>query len=211
MIQPTLSPDGNRFAYTTGSGLTEVMDIATRTRTPLVPQVSPQPQVSRPFWSRDGSKLMVVDNDRINPRFREGYNKLRIIDIASKSAVFYPVGPAPAMISDRTEGAAAWSPDGTTVAFISDSVLKLMPTNADGSPSGPAVQLTTEAADMPSWQANSQTLLYMASGKLKKIKADGTGQEDVPLHLSYEPAAPKGRTVIRAGALWNGLDPALQR
>jgi len=211
MIQPTLSPDGNRFAYTTGSGFTEVMDIATRTRTPLVPQLSPQPQVSRPFWSRDASKLMVVDNDRINPRFREGYNKLRVIDIASKSATFYPVGPAPAVVSDRTEGAAAWSPDGTKVAFISDSVLKVMPTNADGSPSGPAVQLTTEAADMLSWQANSQTLLYMASGKLKKIKADGTGQEDVPLHLSYKPAVPKGRTVIHAGALWNGLDPVLQR
>ena len=211
MIQPTLSPDGNRFAYTTGSGLTEVMDIATRTRTALVPQVSPQPQVSRPFWSRDGSKLMVVDNERINPRFREGYNKLRVIDIATKTATFYAVGPAPAVVSDRTEGAAAWSPDGTKVAFISDSVLKVMPTNADGSPSGAAVQLTSEASDMPSWQADSQTLLYMASGKLKKIKADGTGQEDVPLHLSYKPAAPKGRTVIHAGALWNGLDPVLQR
>ena len=211
MIQPTLSPTEDRFAYTTGSGLTEVMDIATRTRTPLVPQLSPQPQVSRPFWSRDGSKLMIVDNDRINPRFREGYNKLRVIDIATKTATWYPVGPAPATISDRTEGAAVWSPDGTKVAFISDSVLKVMPTNADGSPSGPAVQLTNEASDMPSWQADSQTILYMASGKLKKIEADGTGQQDVPLSLTYKPAAPNGRTVIHAGAVWNGLSPVLER
>jgi hypothetical protein len=28
---------------------------------------------------------MVVDSDRYNSRFREGYNKLRVIDIATKT------------------------------------------------------------------------------------------------------------------------------
>ena len=153
---------------------------------------------------------MFVDNDRINPRFREGYNKLRVADIATKTATWHPVGPAPAAVSDRTEGAAAWSPDGTKVAFISDSVLKVMPVNADGSPSGPAVQLTTAVADMPSWQADSQTLLYMSADKLKKIKVDGTGLQDVALELTYKPAAPKGRTIIHAGALWDAISPELK-
>jgi Tol biopolymer transport system component/imidazolonepropionase-like amidohydrolase len=209
MIQPTLSPTEDRFAYSTGSGFIEVMDIATGTRTQLVDHLSPQPQVSRPFWSPDGTKLMVVDNDRVNPRFREGYNKLRVVDIATKTATWYAVGPAPAAVSDRTEGAAAWSPDGTKVAFISDSVLKVIPVHPDGSPAGPAVQLTNEASDMPSWQADSQTILYMASDQLKKIRVDGTGQQDVALNLTYTPAAPKGRTIIHAGALWNGIDPTL--
>ena len=80
-----------------------------------------------------------------------------------------------------------------------------MPTNADGSPSGPAVQLTSEASDFPTWQSDSQTILYMAAGKLKKIKADGTGQQDVPLSLTYTPATPAGTTVIHAGAVWNGV------
>src|SRR5262249_18198836 len=141
---------------------------------------------------------------------REGYNKLRVADIAAKTATWYAVGPAPAAVSDRTEGAAAWSPDGTKVAFISDSVLKVMPTNPDGSPAGPAVQLTSEASDMPSWQSNSKTILYMASGTLKKIKADGTGQQEIALDLRYTPAAPKGKTIIHAGALWTGLEPTLQ-
>jgi Tol biopolymer transport system component len=210
MIQPTLSPTEDRFAYSTGSGFVEVMDIATQTRTQLVDHLSPQPQVGRPSWSRDGTKIMVTDNDRVNPRFREGYNKLRIIDIATKTATWYAVGPAPAAISDRTEGAAVWSPDGTKVAFVSDSVLKVMPTNADGSPSGPAVQLTDEVADLPSWQADSQTLLYMSADKLKKIKVDGTGQQDVALSMTYTPAATTGTTIIHAGQLWTGTSPDLK-
>jgi Tol biopolymer transport system component len=211
MIQPTLSPTEDRFAYTTGSGFVEVMEIATRTRTPLVDHLSPQPQVSRPFWSADGTKLMVVDNDRVNPRFREGYNKLRVIDIASKTATWYPVGPEPASVSDRTEGSAVWSPDGTKVAFTSDAVLKVMPTSPDGAPSGPAVQITDEASDMVSWQANSHTLLYMASGKLKKIEVDGKNQQDVPLRMTYTPAAPTGTTIIHAGQMWWGGGPEMQR
>ncbi len=210
MIQPTLSPTEDRFAYSTASGLTEVMDIATGTRTQLVEHLSPQPQVGRPSWSPDGTKIMVTDNDRVNPRFREGYNKLRVIDIATKTATWYAVGPAPAAISDRTEGAAVWSPDGTKVAFTSDSVLKVMPTNADGSPSGPAVQITNEVSDMPSWQADSQTLLYMSAGKLKKIKVDGTGQQNVPLRMTYTPAAPTGTTIIHAGQLWWGGSPVMK-
>jgi Tol biopolymer transport system component/imidazolonepropionase-like amidohydrolase len=210
MIQPTLSPTEDRFAYSTASGLTELMDIATGTRTQLVEHLSPQPQVGRPSWSPDGTKIMVTDNDRVNPRFREGYNKLRVIDIATKTATWYAVGPAPAAISDRTEGAAVWSPDGTKVAFTSDSVLKVMPTNADGSPSGPAVQITNEVSDMPSWQADSQTLLYMSAGKLKKIKVDGTGQQDVPLRMTYTPAAPTGTTIIHAGQLWWGGSPVMK-
>ena len=211
MIQPTLSPTGDRFAYSTGSGVTEVMDIATRARTQLVAELSPQPQVGRPSWSPDGTKIMVTDNDRVNPRFREGYDKLRVIDIATKTATWYPVGPEPATISDRTEGAAVWAPDGTKVAFTSESVLKVMPTNPDGAPSGPAVQITDEVSDMPTWQADSQTLLYMSAGKLKKIRVDGTGQQEVPIRMTYTPAAPTGTTIIHAGQLWWGGSPVMER
>ena len=96
------------------------------------------------------------------------------------------------------------------VAFVSDSVLKVMPTNPDGSPSGPAVQISNDVADMISWQADSQTMLYMSAGQLKKIKADGTGQQDVALSLSYTPAAPTGTTIIHAGALWWGGSPIMK-
>src|SRR5262245_39532777 len=179
IITPTLSPAEDRLAYTTGTGQLEIMDLASKTRTPIVAPAAPGPQVSRPTWSPDGTKVMLVDNQQINPRFREGYNKLRVVDIAAKTGALYPVGPAPESVSDREEGAAVWSPDGTKVAFIGDSVLKVMPTNPDGSPAGPATAITSAAADMPSWAADSKTLLYMASGKLRTINADGSGAQVV--------------------------------
>jgi hypothetical protein len=148
---------------------------------------------------------MVVDSERFNSRFREGYNKLRVIDIASKVPTWYAVGPAPETISDREEGAAVWSPDGRKVAFIGDSVLKVIPMNPDGSPAGPAVQITNHSSDMPSWAADSETILYMNNGQLKKIRADGSHVELVPLNLKYKPHLGKGTTVIHAGKLWNGL------
>jgi imidazolonepropionase-like amidohydrolase len=73
------------------------------------------------------------------------------------------------------------------------------------------VQITNEVSDMLSWQADSQTLLYMSAGQLKKIKADGTGQQNVALSLTYTPAAPTGTTIIHAGALFWGGSPIMKR
>lgn len=148
MVSPKMSPSGDRIAYTALSGQLEIWDIGSQTSQLVMPQVSTQ--LSTPQWTPDASKIMLVDNQRVNNRFREGYNKLRVIDIGTKTDAFYPVAEIPQQISDREEGAAVLSPDGTTVAFVMDSVLHVMPVNADGSPNGPAVKITDEVADLPS-------------------------------------------------------------
>src|SRR5215510_13754069 len=63
---------------------------------------------------------------------------------------------------------------------------------------------------MPSWAGDSNTLLYMNNGQLKKIRADGTLVENVPLHLTYKPHLGTGTTVIHAGKLFTGLSETLQ-
>src|SRR5207245_1968278 len=42
------------------------------------------------------------------------------------------------------------------------------------------------------------------------IKVDGTGQQDVPLRMTYTPAAPTGTTIIHAGQLWWGGSPVMK-
>ena len=208
MVTPKMSPTGDRIAYTTGSGQLEIWDLASRTPQTVIAQVSSQ--VSTPSWLPDGKKIVLVDNERMNNRFREGYNKLRVIDIAGKTGTFHPVAEAPRQISDREEGAATVSPDGTKVAFIMDSVLHVMPLKADGSPAGPAVAITKEAADLPSWAGDSRTILYKATEKLKTIGADGSGAKEVPLNLTWTQAVGAGTTVIRAGRLWDGNSETLR-
>ena len=209
MVTPKMSPSGDRIAYSTLSGQLEIWNIASRSGELIIPSLSTQ--VSTPSWTPDGSKVMVVDNERINNRFREGYNKLRFIDVASKQAIFYPVAEAPRHISERDEGAAVLSPDGTKVAFIMDSVLHVMPVAPDGSPAGPARAITTEVADLPSWAGDSQAILYKSAEKLRIVSAGGGGAKDVPVPLQWTQAVPAGTTLVRAGGLWDGVSPNVQR
>jgi Tol biopolymer transport system component len=208
LVLPKMSPNGDRIAYTTLSGQLEIWNRATNTSEVIIPSVAVQ--VSTPQWTPDGRRIMVVDNERINNRFREGYNKLRVIDLATRSAVFFPVAPAPRQVAERDEGAAVLSPDGTTVAFIMDSLLHVMPVNPDGSPAGEARVVTREPADLPSWGGDSRTILYKSANRVRTIQADGSRMRDVPIALQWTQQIPQGTTLIHAGALWDGLSPALR-
>jgi len=211
MANPKLSPDGGRIAYTTLAGQLEIWNRASGSFEVIVTAVGSQ--VSTPQWTPDGRRIMVVDNERINNRFREGYNKLRVIDLATRQAVFYGVAPAPRQISERDEGAAVLSPDGRRVAFIMDSLLHLIPVNPDGSPAGPARVLSNEPADLPSW-GDANTLLYKSAERIRTLRLDAAGNAatptDIPVRLSWRQQVPAGTTLIRAGALWDGLSSSLR-
>lgn len=208
MVSPKMSPAGDRIAYTALSGQLEVWDLAAGSSQLVMPQVSTQ--LSTPQWTPDGSRILLVDNRRVNNRFREGYNQLRVIDVARRTDRFHLVAEAPKQISDREEGAAVLSPDGSTLAFVMDSVLHVMPMQRDGSPAGPARAITTEAADLPSWAGDSKTLLYKAADQLRLIRADGSGRQTVPVHLHWKQAAGEGLTIVHAGALWDGVADTLK-
>ena len=209
MVSPRMSPSGDRIAFASLSGQLEVWNVTTQSAEVIAPSISTQ--VGAPSWTRDGSRIVLVDNERINNRFREGYNKLRVIDLATREGRFFAVAPPPRQISERHEGAAVLSPDGTKVAFIMDSQLHVMPLNADASPAGAATRITSEVADLPSWAADSQTILYKSADKLKLVQASGGPAREVPFALQWTQAVPTGTTLIRAGALWNGISATLQR
>jgi len=208
MVTPKLSPDGGRIAYTTLSGQLEIWDRATNTPDTII--ASNSTQVSTPQWTPDGRRILLVDNERINNRFREGYNKLRVIDLASRTGQFYPVAPAPQQIAERDEGAASLAPDGSKVSFIMDSRLHVMPLDANGAPTGPARQVTDDIADLPVWGGDSQTILYKSAERVRTVRADGTDVRDIPIRLEWRQQVPQGRTLIHAGALWDGVGAGLR-
>ena len=211
MVFPTLSPDGRSFAYVHGGEQSLwVHDIASG-RARRVAEQAYASNVGKPTWSPDGRTLALADIQRSNTRYREGRNLIRTVDVATGEWTFHEPGPLPDMLSERFEAGPAWSPDGGWMAFVMNSTLHVMPVGPNGTPTGPARQLTQHAADMPSWGGDSRTILYLSNGALKTIQVDGSGEQDIPLGLTWTPAVGDSITVIHAGGVWDGVTPEIRR
>jgi Tol biopolymer transport system component len=147
VVTPVASPDGQRFAYISTDQALMVYDVATGQSRKLVDQAEGS-TVGRPSWSPDGTTIALTDLRQVSSRFREGYNLIRTVDVATGAATFHEVAPAPDGIADRVEAGPVWSPDGRWMAFIMRATLHVVPVSPRGVPTGPAVQLTDHAADM---------------------------------------------------------------
>ncbi|MGW5348328.1 amidohydrolase family protein, partial [Streptomyces sp. NPDC004050] len=210
-VYGVLSPDGERLAVLDLAGRLLVRDLATGTDTPLVAALGGGGLPGRPSWSPDGRYLALCDRNRLNRRFREGYNVIRIVDTQAGKDRLHALAPHTSL-SDRYASGPVWSPDGRHLACVSESALWLLPVGPDGTPSGPARRLTDEPADHPSWSADSRTLLYQSGARLRLLALDAAGRADgaprtVPVVLSYRRPAPVD-TVVHAGLLWDGTGAA---
>ncbi|WP_269859354.1 amidohydrolase family protein [Streptomyces sp. RPT161] len=201
-VYPALSPDGNRLACVDMSGNLVVRDLAKGTERVLAAPLGGGGLPGRPSWSPDGRYLAFCDRNRLNQRFREGYNLIRVVDTTDGTARLHAVAPH-VSISDRYDSGPVWSPDGRWMAVISESALWLLPVRPDGTPDGAPRQLTDEPADHPSWSGDSRTLLYLSSGALRMIDAAGGTARTVRVPLDYRRPAPAD-TVVHAGQLWDG-------
>lgn len=204
-LNPALSPDGARLACQDTTGNLLVRDLATGSEKTLAAPLGANGIPGKPSWSPDGRYLAFCDRNRLNQRFREGYNVIRVIDTSTGQWTTHLPMPH-ASLSDRGNAGPVWSPDGTAMAFIMESALWVMPVAPDGSPAGEPRRITDEAADHPSWSGDSHTLLYESSGQLRLIKRDGSGRRTVRVPLEYSRRLPGSDKVTRvhAGRLWDG-------
>ncbi|MFD9792740.1 amidohydrolase family protein [Streptomyces sp. NPDC059070] len=201
-VHPALSPDGKRLACLDLTGRLLVRDLGTGAERVLVSALGAGGLPGRPSWSPDGRHLAFCDRNRLNSRFREGYNLIRVIDTASGAARLHAVAPH-VSISDRYDSGPVWSPDGRQLAVIVESALCLLPVAPDGTPQGPPRTLTDEPADHPSWSGDSRTLLYLSGGRLRLIPAAGGPARTVRVPLDAHRPEPAD-AVVHAGRLWDG-------
>ncbi len=143
---PALSPDGARLACLDMTGNLVVRDLAAGTEQVLAPPLGSGGLPGRPCWSPDGRYVALCDRGRLNQRFREGYNLIRVVDTTTGDAAVHAVAPH-VSLADRYDSGPAWSPDGRHMAVVVESALWLLPVRPDGSPDGAPRQLTDEAAD----------------------------------------------------------------
>ncbi|MGP4114474.1 amidohydrolase family protein [Streptomyces sp. 4N509B] len=209
-VFPALSPDGTRLACLDMSGNLLLTDLASGEERVLAPPVGGNGLPGAPSWSPDGRHIALADRNRLNQRFREGYNLIRVVDASTGADALHPIAPHTSL-SDRYAAGPAWSPDGAWLAVVAESALWLVPVDADGTPTGAARQLTDEAADHPSWSGDAGTLLYLSAGTLRTLRVrDGEGgtPRTVPLSLGYR--RPRAMdTVVHAGRLWDGTGEAV--
>ncbi|QKV97960.1 PD40 domain-containing protein [Streptomyces sp. NA02950] len=201
-VHPALSPDGKRLACVDMSGNLVLRDLAADTERVLAAPLGAGGLPGRPSWSPDGRYIALCDRNRLNQRFREGYNLIRVVDARSGAAKLHAVA-AHTSVSDRYDSGPVWSPDGRHMALIAESALWLLPVRPDGTPDGAPRRLTDEAADHPSWSGDSRRLLYLSAGRLRLLDVASGAVRTVRVPLDRRRPRPAD-TVVHAGRFWDG-------
>ncbi|MBV9024574.1 MAG: PD40 domain-containing protein [Streptomycetaceae bacterium] len=204
-LSPALSHDGTMLACQNISGNLMIRHLDSGAERKLVSPLNGGGLPSRPSWSPDGHHLAFCDRNRLNHRFREGYNLIRVVDTRTGKATAYLPLPH-AALSDRGDCGPVWSPDGAWMAIIMESALWVLPVRPDGTPTGEPLRLTDEPADHPSWSGDSRSLLYLSCGQLRLTSTDGRKPRTIPVSLRWSRRLPPRSEITRlhAGRLWDG-------
>ncbi|MEU7558359.1 amidohydrolase family protein [Streptomyces eurythermus] len=209
-LYPAPSPDGTRLACQDTRGNLLLRDLATGAERVLARPLAADGPPGAPTWSPDGRYVAFCDRNRLNHRFREGYHLIRILDTRTGTERRH-LPAAHQSLSDRAAAGPAWSPDGRWLALVAESVLWLLPVTGDGTPTGPARRLTGEPADHPTWARETNTLLYLSSGRLRLLDPARSGPRTLSVPLIHRPAGDRGRLRVHAGQLWDGTGTAPRR
>jgi hypothetical protein len=196
------SPDGRRIAFLNVDGVwrrasVNVVDVETGAVSQIhAPLFGP----GNPTWSRDGRRVLIAALTAYSGRFREGTNQILSLSSGGGDSVWYAPRPH-VSIDSRVGNGPVISPDGTNIAIVYEGTLSLIPSSPAGAPTGAPRRLTSDMAYMPTWTADSKSILYQSMDKLRLVDVASGRSRDVPMDLSYTPAAPTDRYLIHAGRL----------
>ncbi|MDN3258653.1 amidohydrolase family protein [Streptomyces sp. CSDS2] len=209
-LYPAASPDGTRLACQDTRGNVLLRDLATGAERVLARPLAADGPPGAPTWSPDGRYVAFCDRNRLNHRFREGYHLIRVLDTRTGTER-RRLPAAHQSLSDRAAAGPVWSPDGRWMALVAESALWLLPVTSDGTSAGPARRLTGEPADHPTWARETNTLLYLSSGRLRLLDPARSGPRTLSVPLAHRPAGGRERLRVHAGQLWDGTGTAPQR
>ncbi len=147
-----------------------------------------------PAWSTDDSQVALVQDDG-------GIRRLLLFTPTPGAGLRRVVLPAP--VAARGQGEVAWSPDGKSLAIAAAAGIRVLPV-LDNGLAGADWQAGHEGpVQLVRWAANGRDLLFIDAQGLGSI-ATGSTMQRIPISLSWRPAQGSGRTVIRAGRLFDG-------
>jgi hypothetical protein len=91
------------------------------------------------------------------------------------------------------------------MAFVSEGALWTVAVDERGGATGPPRPIATDQPDSPSWERDSQHIVYQTPNGLRRVLSDGGVPEPIPLALQWKSAAPPERVVVHAGHLFDGI------
>jgi len=199
------SPDGNHLAFLINrrelSAITIRRDQHTLTIDNRPGGVTGE--LGRPTWSADNRSVAVGALFPYSNRFREGVNQVLLYSFepsARLMSVLFPEHSA----GNRERNGPVWSPDGFRMAFVTEGTLWTVTVDERGSATAPPRPIATDQPDSPSWERDSQHIVYQTPAGLRRVSSDGGIPEPIPLSLEWKSPPPLERVVVHAGHLFDG-------
>ena len=191
-VSPAWSPDGTKVAY-----------VDERSRIHVVPAAggddevlsSPRRGVSQPSWSSDSDHLAFAVHEPVSSRFREGYNRIHVLD--TRSGLSRVVEQPERSVGTRDGDGPVWSPDGRSMAFAMDGGLWVMPVALDGTPRDVPREVVRDAVDFPSWSPDGASILFVTPKGMKRVDLESGRASRVGVQHTYEAVPGGGRFMIR--------------
>src|SRR5262245_32784341 len=199
------SPDGNHLAFLIDHRQLSVITIRRDQHTlTMDPRASATTgEIGRPTWSADNRSVAVGSLFPYSNRFREGLNQILLYTLSPSgrfASVVYPEHSA----GNRDRNGPVWAPDGFRMAFVSEGTLWTVAVDERGAATGPPRPVATDLPDAPSWERNSEHIVYLTPNGLRRVVSEGGIPEPIPLSLTWKSASPPSRIVVHAGHLFDG-------